>query len=217
MLPVTYKEHSVIVTIKDVKPTGKILLNMSDGKPFLMNNKLFVCFDSQIYEVTDAKYEDEIGNILQFDDLIIDTNIRVGGVIINDGKVLLLHRVKKDQEYYVFPGGHVLKNERAEDALLREIKEETGLDIAGKPLVQIYTSKNEEFGEEIYFKVSGLEDFSNLKKINPDVREGDVNESVWISVKNVQKMDNVFPKGVVLALASSSPPSLPSGTEKSGI
>ena len=47
-------------------------------------------------------------------------------VIIEDNKILLCKR--KDRDYYFLPGGHVEFGERASNALMREIKEELGVD-----------------------------------------------------------------------------------------
>ena len=50
-------------------------------------------------------------------------------VILDNKKILLIHRFNKGREYYVIPGGHIEKGESQEQALIREIKEETGLDV----------------------------------------------------------------------------------------
>ncbi len=52
---------------------------------------------------------------------------RVIGVIVKDDKYLVQNIGGKD--YYVLPGGHVRVGETSEEALIREIKEEVGIDI----------------------------------------------------------------------------------------
>lgn len=55
------------------------------------------------------------------------------GITFIDDKVLLLHRIRKEGdeylEYYAIPGGGVEEYEIIEEACIRELKEETGLDI----------------------------------------------------------------------------------------
>ncbi|MDY3006635.1 NUDIX domain-containing protein [Anaerococcus sp. AGMB00486] len=53
-------------------------------------------------------------------------NYRVCGIIIKENKILAM----KDERssYYYLPGGRVMIGERAEDAIIREIKEELEID-----------------------------------------------------------------------------------------
>ncbi|MCW6160140.1 MAG: NUDIX domain-containing protein [Candidatus Micrarchaeales archaeon] len=55
------------------------------------------------------------------------------GIVVNGGKLLLVHH--KKLKLWLPPGGHVEENELPNDCVVREIKEETGLDveIIGKP------------------------------------------------------------------------------------
>ncbi|NQT49759.1 NUDIX domain-containing protein [Candidatus Kuenenbacteria bacterium] len=48
-------------------------------------------------------------------------------LIIEDNKALLLYHKKLD--VWLYPGGHVEDNETPEQTVIREVKEETGLDI----------------------------------------------------------------------------------------
>ncbi|MBO6205934.1 MAG: 8-oxo-dGTP diphosphatase [Lachnospiraceae bacterium] len=58
--------------------------------------------------------------------------------LIQDGdKILLQNRVKKDWKGYTLPGGHVESGESFVDAVKREMKEETGLDIINPRLAGI--------------------------------------------------------------------------------
>lgn len=45
------------------------------------------------------------------------------------GDILLQNRVKEDWQGYTLPGGHVEPGESIVDSVIREMKEETGLDI----------------------------------------------------------------------------------------
>ena len=58
--------------------------------------------------------------------------------LIKDGdRVLLQNRVKKDWQGYTLPGGHVECGESFVDAVVREMKEETGLTIEKPRMVGI--------------------------------------------------------------------------------
>lgn len=53
----------------------------------------------------------------------------VGALIFNPEGKLFLMRSHKFRDKYVVPGGHIEVGEKMTDALIREAKEETGLDI----------------------------------------------------------------------------------------
>ena len=58
--------------------------------------------------------------------------------LIEDGsRVLLQDRVKADWKGYTLPGGHVENGESFVDAVIREMKEETGLNIYEPKLVGV--------------------------------------------------------------------------------
>lgn len=51
----------------------------------------------------------------------------VRGIIWKDDKLAMIHSIKYD--YYKFPGGGIESNEAHEATLIREVKEETGLNV----------------------------------------------------------------------------------------
>jgi nucleoside triphosphatase len=55
----------------------------------------------------------------------------VGALIFDPAGRLFLMRSHKWRDRYVVPGGHIELGERMEEALRREVKEETGLDVYG--------------------------------------------------------------------------------------
>lgn len=46
-----------------------------------------------------------------------------------DGKVLLIERYNKGEHYFVLPGGHVEVNESPETTVMREVPEETNIQV----------------------------------------------------------------------------------------
>ena len=59
----------------------------------------------------------------------------MGALVVNDRREVLVARSKKWGEKYTVPGGHIELGERAEDAIVREVKEETGLDSVAEDLL----------------------------------------------------------------------------------
>ncbi len=55
-------------------------------------------------------------------------------LVYDGGRYLLQNRVKKDWQGYALPGGHVEAGESIVDAVIREIKEETGLTVIAPKL-----------------------------------------------------------------------------------
>ena len=54
---------------------------------------------------------------------------RVAVVLVEDGKILLMKHRKGEREYWVLPGGGVEFGETLEEAGMRELMEETGLEV----------------------------------------------------------------------------------------
>lgn len=77
--------------------------------------------------------------------VLIDGMLAVDAIILLNGKVVLIKRKNPPFENcYALPGGFVEKGETAEHALVREAKEETGLDINIIKLVGVYSEPNRD-------------------------------------------------------------------------
>lgn len=78
--------------------------------------------------------------------------MRAGVIIYNPflNKILLIHRWKDGQEYFVIPGGTIEPEERPLEAALREIKEEVNLSFSADQLRTAF-SLNNQGKEEYYF------------------------------------------------------------------
>jgi ADP-ribose pyrophosphatase YjhB (NUDIX family) len=56
-------------------------------------------------------------------------------IVIEGDKILVMHRNKHGSEYFTLVGGRQHEDETTDEALVREVKEETGLDITDAKLV----------------------------------------------------------------------------------
>ncbi len=102
-------------------------------------------------------------------------------MITKGDMVLLQNRVKKDWKGYTLPGGHIEPGESFVDAVIREMKEETGLEIknpklcgikqfpieGGRYLVVLF--KTDEFSGELVSSEEGQMEWisrSELEQVN---------------------------------------------------
>lgn len=112
---------------------------------------------------------------LTIDDLDYEV-IRVKGVIINDNNEIL---IAHNNNTYQLVGGHVEKSEDMEEALIREIKEETGINVSyiNGPFMQIMTYCKNYFNSgknvcsKIYYYRILSNDLPNLNETSYDELE----------------------------------------------
>lgn len=62
--------------------------------------------------------------------------VRVAALIVLDGRVVLVRHRSHDISYHLLPGGGVGYRETLAEALVREVAEETGLEVSvGRPII----------------------------------------------------------------------------------
>lgn len=108
---------------------------------------------------------------------VIITNICL---VYKGDKILVQERAKKDWPGLTFPGGHVKKNEDFNTAVIREVKEETGLKISNPVLCGIEEYKTEDKVDRyimLYYKTNIF-----TGKLH-DSKEGKV---FWIKKKDLK-------------------------------
>ncbi len=120
----------------------------------------------------------------------------VGAVVINNGSLLVV----KEKLYtaYKLPGGHVEKNESIKDALVREVHEETGINVEFESILAMGHFKNGQFDEANIYFVCTAKALSQKIKI-ADIME--ITEARWIDCNEFLNLDSVnnFNKSVVQA------------------
>lgn len=113
--------------------------------------------------------------------------VGVGALIIKDGKLLIVKRAAKPgQGKWSLPGGLVELGERVQDAVIREVKEECGLDIEVERLIDVFDSitRDEKGRIQYQFVVVNL-----LAKIKGGILKNadDVLEARWVSLNDVER------------------------------
>jgi 8-oxo-dGTP diphosphatase len=81
-------------------------------------------------------------------------SIGVGGVLIHEGRVLLIRRGKEPlRGRWVVPGGTVEVGETLETALVREMEEETGIRVRPSDLLTVFDRIQREGSRVLYHYV----------------------------------------------------------------
>jgi len=119
---------------------------------------------------------------------------RVRAVIIKNDKVLTMKRTKFDDIYWVMPGGGVEDKETNEEALIREIKEELGIDIKiDKLILEMDSKKPEIINQKEYFYLCNIEGGKIGTGQGPEFSEDSkyigTHNIEWLNIKDLLDFD----------------------------
>jgi len=117
--------------------------------------------------------------------------IRPAAIIIKDNKLLVVKTRRHGEEYYLLPGGGIEYGETIEEALKREVREETGFIV--KILKPIYINEyihRDNWSKRVVniFFITKILGFGKTKKIDDDIVE-----VMLIDVDKLDKID-LYPK-----------------------
>lgn len=119
---------------------------------------------------------------------------RHAGIVIRNKKLLIMHRIKNGREYYVIPGGHRRRRESEEQAVIREVWEETGVKIENPKLALVFEDHSYDLIHKYY-----LGEWKSGEKPYLLGEEKDANseenyyDPMWVDLGKIEKL-NILPR-----------------------
>ena len=131
----------------------------------------------------------------------IRPRVRVAGILIEDDRILLIEHTKNNKKYWLVPGGGVDWGESAAEALIREFKEETSLDIEVEKFLFISETiapDRQKHVIKLYFKIKKAENSSNIMKLGEEEMLTDLRFIPEDEIKNIKLYPNIKEKLIKL-------------------
>lgn len=188
-----YTEFGIKTKILKIKPVGGELKGMRSGKPFVQDGRIHINLNGKLNLVEGIEFFEEDGNPLSRLQVKLDTTTRIGIVLVTEGEVLLMKRIKPDRQFFAFPGGHVREGETNVEGLIRETQEELGLDIRKQKYHLISSLHEEGFGPERFYRV----EFDKKPEVIPEDPDDDTTKLEWMKLEEAIRLENIFPKSVI--------------------
>jgi nucleoside triphosphatase len=111
----------------------------------------------------------------------------VGALVVNEKGEVLIVRSSKWKNLHTVPGGHIELGERAEDAIKREVKEETGLDVEPVKLLLVQEAiYPKDYHKHEHFVFMDYICRAKSSQVKLDGRE--LQEFLWIDPKEALKL-----------------------------
>ncbi|MBV8949824.1 MAG: NUDIX domain-containing protein [Actinobacteria bacterium] len=113
--------------------------------------------------------------------------VAVGGVAVADGALLLVRRANAPQSgRWTIPGGRVERGEKLVDAVEREVREETGIEVRCGPFLGIA----ERIGEDFHYVI--LDFVVEIRGGTSQPRPGgDALDAAWVPMRSVPGVELV--------------------------
>ena len=120
--------------------------------------------------------------------------VRVAGILIENNKILLIEHLKKNKKYWLVPGGGVDWGESTAEALIREYKEETNLDITVEKflfLSETIAPDKKKHVIKLYFQIKIIKNSIYNMKLGDERNLTDLKFITKEEIENIKLYPNI--------------------------
>ena len=120
--------------------------------------------------------------------------VRVAGILIENNKILLIEHLKKNKKYWLVPGGGVDWGESTAEALIREYKEETNLDITVEKflfLSETIANDKKKHVINLYFQIKIIKNSIYNMKLGDERNLTDLKFITKEEIENIKLYPNI--------------------------
>lgn len=115
-------------------------------------------------------------------------------IIIKDDQLLVIYRFKSGREYYVLPGGGLEGEENFKQAVVREVKEETGIEVL--PVKLVYELIQANGAKQEFWVCTYLGGQPNLAEGSVEKENQSENNRYnpqWLKIESLNEIDLLPP------------------------
>ena len=120
--------------------------------------------------------------------------VRVAGILIENNKILLIEHLKKNKKYWLVPGGGVDWGESTAEALIREYKEETNLDITVEKFIflsETIAPDKKKHVINLYFQIKIIKNSIYNMKLGDERNLTDLKFITKEEIENIKLYPNI--------------------------
>ncbi|MCL1808296.1 MAG: NUDIX hydrolase [Clostridiales bacterium] len=118
-------------------------------------------------------------------------------ILDSENRLLMLRQRHEDRDVWMLPGGTIEEQENSEQAAVREVKEETGLDVRIKALLWHVEEVSEKRGQRfVIFFLAEITGGELILGTDPERKEGEqvMQETRFMHREEVEALEHLYPE-----------------------